>query len=103
MLVVSMKEIFISAFAGFFFGALTVMLYVFRQKPQRKLFKRTAQLDGLIGSYGLTITDIVPDGPLGRVEVHGTLWNAEAFESVPKGTRVIIAGRDNLNLTVQRV
>jgi membrane protein implicated in regulation of membrane protease activity len=80
----------------------TVLVLILR-KNQNSSRMRSKSFNGLIGSYGIMATDVTPDGPFGKVEVHGTLWNAEVFEPIPKGTRVIVAAQDNLNLIVQRV
>lgn len=99
-----MIDFFIHALLWFLLGCLSLgaalLLFGKRKKPWPAV--RARSFNGLVGSYGITITDIVPDS-LGKVEVHGTLWNAEAFEPIIKGTRVIIAAQDNLNLIVQKV
>jgi len=41
--------------------------------------------EGLVGEIGTARTDLSPGG---KVFVHGELWNAEATEDLPKGTKV---------------
>ncbi|MCK4364368.1 MAG: nodulation protein NfeD, partial [Candidatus Aminicenantes bacterium] len=41
--------------------------------------------EGLVGEIGVVQSDLKPEG---KVFVHGELWNAEASEDIPKGTKV---------------
>ncbi len=41
--------------------------------------------EGLVGEIGVAQTDLNPEG---KVFVHGELWNAEATEEMPKGSKV---------------
>jgi membrane protein implicated in regulation of membrane protease activity len=57
-------------------------------------------LHELVGKKATVTKEIRPDRA-GRVEVHGTNWNAEADESIPEGTPVEIVGKHNITLKVQ--
>lgn len=41
--------------------------------------------EGLVGEIGVAQTDLTPEG---KVFVHGEIWEAEASEEIPKGTKV---------------
>jgi len=56
--------------------------------------------EGLIGEIGETQTDL---NPFGKVFVHGEIWNAEASEPIPKGTKVeVVEVLDGLKIRVKR-
>ncbi len=56
--------------------------------------------EGLIGEIGITQTDLNPDG---KVFVHGEIWNAEASEFIPRGTKVeVTAVLEGLKISVKR-
>lgn len=57
-------------------------------------------LHELVGKKATVTREIRPDHD-GRVEVHGTNWNAEADEAIPEGTTVEIVGKRNITLKVQ--
>lgn len=99
-----MLEIINSTFSWLFLGStLLIAQFIFFHTRAKKFKKSTRTLPGIVGSYGVMATDVVPDAACGKVEVHGTLWNAESFERIAQGTRVMIVAQDNLNLVVQRV
>jgi len=57
--------------------------------------------EGLIGEIGVTQTNLNLEG---KVFVHGELWNAEALEEIPKGTKVkVIEVLKNLKIKVTKV
>jgi inner membrane protein len=57
----------------------------------------------IIGEKALSTVKIVPNSINGRVEFHGTIWNAQSDEVIEKGKVVEITGRTNLTLTVKAV
>lgn len=69
-----------------------------------RLSRNTRNYDStsLIGSYGVVKTELIP-GSIGKVEIHGTLWNAESVEAISEGSRVIVVNHDNLTVTVMTV
>ncbi|HOT98684.1 MAG TPA: NfeD family protein [bacterium] len=58
-------------------------------------------LDDFIGQGAEVAQTIEPGQPGGKVEFHGTLWNAESDQHLAPGEKVIILKRDNLTLVVQ--
>ena len=57
--------------------------------------------EGLVGKIGVAQTDLKPEG---KVFVHGELWDAEATEEIPKGTKVkIVEVLQNLKIKVTKV
>ncbi len=62
--------------------------------------KPTTGVDGMIGECGRVIEVI---HPVGRVAVHGEIWNARSADGteIPSQTRVRVAGVDNLTLIVR--
>ena len=62
--------------------------------------KSRTGLEGLIGENGEVRQDIDPEGPEGKVFVHGELWRATADEPIVRGTRVKVAAAKGLVLKV---
>lgn len=54
-------------------------------------------LQGLIGEVKKDLT------PQGKVFVNGELWNAEADENLPAGTKVRVVSVENLKLKVEKI
>ena len=61
-----------------------------------------ANIDTFVGQRAVTDGDIVP-GSVGKVEFHGTVWNAVSNEKIPSGTTVIIEKQDNLTFEVKPI
>ncbi len=59
-------------------------------------------LDSWTGEKAFVIEEIKPNR-IGRVEFHGSNWNAEAEDYIPTGTTVIIVGKNNITLKVKSV
>ncbi len=57
-------------------------------------------LQDFAGGIAEAKTDLQPGTP-GKVEYHGTEWNAETDEVIPAGTSVEVTGRKSLTLTVK--
>jgi len=55
-----------------------------------------------LGERAVVRKDIIP-GSVGRVDFHGTQWNATAGEAIMKGQQVEITGKDNITFTVRPV
>lgn len=56
--------------------------------------------EGLVGEIGVAQSALKPEG---KVFVHGELWNAEAEEEIPKGTKVkVLEVKKNLMLKVTK-
>lgn len=60
----------------------------------------TEELQDFIGERAVVKAAITPKRP-GKVELHGTNWEAEADVEIPEGTDVEIVGKDNLTLKVK--
>ncbi len=60
-----------------------------------------AKLDDVKGERAVVVEDIVPNNLAGKVEFHGTNWNATAEAEIKKGTPVEILGREDLTLRVK--
>ncbi len=58
-------------------------------------------LDSVKGERAIVVEDIVPKNLAGKVELHGTNWNATAEVDIKKGTPVEILERENLTLKVK--
>jgi len=57
--------------------------------------------EGLIGEIGKAQTDLSPEG---KVFVHGEIWNAEARENIPMGSKVeVVEVLKNLKIKVTKV
>ncbi len=63
--------------------------------------KASTGREGLIGETGKAKTDLSPEG---KVFVHGEIWDAEAPENIPKGSKVkVIEVKTNLKIRVTKV
>jgi membrane protein implicated in regulation of membrane protease activity len=85
-------------------------LVLFRKQGQKYFQGRVsgklddvAKLDDVRGERAVVIEDIVPATLAGKVEFHGTNWNAIAATEIKKGTPVEILERDNLTLKVKPI
>lgn len=59
--------------------------------------------DDIRGEKATVMVDIAPNGVEGKVEFHGTMWNAESDVAIQKGTIVEVVERNNLILKVKPV
>lgn len=62
----------------------------------------TTGVEGMIGETG-TVMDTIPAGGIGKVQVHGEIWNAQSMQIIEKGTRIKITAVDNLTLKVDKI
>ncbi|MGB2867103.1 MAG: nodulation protein NfeD [Bacteroidota bacterium] len=68
-------------------------------KAQRA--KPTTGMEGLIGEIGEAI---VPLTPLGKVSVHGEIWNAESISgNIARRDKVRVVGAHNFTVRVERI
>jgi membrane-bound serine protease (ClpP class) len=79
--------------AAFFLGIVGAGVRALRQKV-------TSGTEGLIGSEGLTKTDLRPSG---MVHIKGEDWQARAKGFVRKGARVRVVRREGLTVHVEEV
>jgi membrane protein implicated in regulation of membrane protease activity len=83
---------------------ITLRKYVsklFSGRKQTETNKGENQED-YIGENVLVVETISPPRK-GKVELHGTYWNAEADIEIKKGTTVEIIGKESLTLKVKQV
>ena len=91
------------------FAALSIASLVsFRKAAQGYFTGRVSnkpasasQMESHSGESAVVTQDIVPNSPLGKVEFHGTSWNADADVEIKKGTKVIIVERHDLTFKVK--
>lgn len=91
------------------FTALSVvLLFSFRRMAQGYFVGRTANpnptggaLEVFSGETAVVTEDIVPNSPKGKVEFHGSFWNADAEVEIRKGLKVTVLERRNLTLKVK--
>jgi len=58
-------------------------------------------VEGLVGEAGEALTPMVV-GDVGRLRVHGEVWNARANEPIGRGDRVVVTSVNGLTLTVRK-
>lgn len=65
--------------------------------------RRVSNADAILGRCGFVSQDIA-EGGFGRVALDGDDWKAESVngESIPKGTKVRIVGRESIIITVEK-
>lgn len=92
-----------------FIVSSSILLALLRKNMQR-LFSgrkdtgknRGENYDDFIGEQAVVVEVINP--PMkGKVELHGTNWNAESETEIPAGAPVRIIGKKNLTLIVKQV
>jgi len=60
----------------------------------------TQDLEDFVGQRAVVVQKITPKMP-GKVELHGTNWEAEADEEIEEGQAVEVIGKDNITLKVK--
>jgi inner membrane protein len=91
-----------------FLASSLLTLALFRKKG-RKLFEgkvtgrlaEGASIDDIKGSRAIVVSPLEPNRLGGKVEFHGTLWDASSDVPVAKGDVVEIIDRENLRLKVK--
>ncbi len=82
-------------------------LFVFRNKLSSvfkgKISGKDRSLEDVIGEKATVVATISPNAIDGKVEFHGTEWQAQSDITIEKGSVVEITGRDNLVLKVKPV
>jgi membrane-bound serine protease (ClpP class) len=76
-------------------GVITAFLMTIALKARRN--KVVTGVQGLVGQVGTTQSVLAP---LGKVFVHGEIWNATSSSPVMAGTKVIVRKVDGLQLEV---
>src|SRR5579864_342665 len=79
-------------------GLITVFLMTVALRARRN--KIVTGAEGLIGEVAIAETALAP---VGKVFVHGELWDAVASANVPAGERVVVQKVDGLQLRVEPV
>jgi membrane-bound serine protease (ClpP class) len=79
--------------SAFFIGVATLAFRAQRSIPQ-------TGNEALVGLIGEVVQDLRLEG---KVFVNGELWNAQANEPIPAGTRVRVAAVDSLKLHVRQI
>ena len=94
---------------GIFIAASVISLLLLRRAIKGVFFGHvkgeqdlSEDLKEFIGEKVVTRTAISPSRP-GKVEFHGTDWNAESDEEISEGMIVEIIDKDNLTLKVRMV
>lgn len=94
---------------GVFLASSMIVLFLFRKRfsssfkgDVSRVMKPGEQLDNIKGTKAVVTTDILADGVHGKVELNGTIWEADADEFIGKGTVVEIISRTDLKLKVKK-
>ncbi len=58
--------------------------------------------DEFVGEEAV-VTEKIIAGHKGKVEFHGTSWQATADQAIPKGTTVVVVSKNNITLIVKPV
>jgi len=53
------------------------------------------------GETAIVVEDIIPNSPRGKVEFHGSFWNADSDVEIVKGAKVTIVERRDLTFKVK--
>ena len=95
----------------FLFLISSVLSLVLFRKQGKKYFQGrvsgklddVSKLDDVKGERAVVVEDILPAALTGKVEFHGTNWNATSEAKIAKGTPVEILERENLTLKVKPI
>ena len=90
------------------FISISIISLIFLRRHFKKLFEGKMdkskfgpdELEEFIGHKAEVIKEIAPNKP-GKVEFHGTLWNAESADDLKKSEIVKIIAKNNLTLKVK--
>ncbi|TNJ38481.1 nodulation protein NfeD [Chlorobaculum thiosulfatiphilum] len=88
--------VFLPLFLSFSAGVLLLVFVVLRTTRKKAL----SGSEGMVGETG-TVERAIGDGKIGKVFVHGELWDATANGSIPAGSRVMVTGVDGMMLKVK--
>jgi inner membrane protein len=90
-----------------FAGSSLLLLFLLRNRLasvfKGKIYGKDKQVDEIIGEKAIVVIDVTPGALSGKVEYHGTMWDAQSDIFIEKGKTVEITGRDNLTLKVKPV
>lgn len=85
-----------------------ILLAAFRRMAQGYFIGRVANvnptgaaMEKFNGETAVVTEDIIPNSTKGKVEFHGSFWNADAETEIAKGQKVTVLTRHNLTLKVQ--
>jgi len=89
----------------------SILLLVFLRRSVKRYFEGKVSkkdisddlIESVKGEKAVVVNDISPNKIGGKVEFHGTHWNAEADEEIKKGEVVEILERKNLVLKVRKI
>lgn len=92
------------------FIVISLVTLFFMRKKMQSIFMGKVRngkelddsLDDFLGQKATVIEKISPKRA-GKIELHGTLWNAESIEIINKDQIVEITGKSNLTLTVKSI
>lgn len=94
--------IFISTSLLSLFVLRNKLSIVFKGKISRKL-EPSQSLDNVKGEKAIVVSTIIPNKLDGKVELYGTIWEAQSEEVIEKGSVVEIVERINLTLLVKKI
>ena len=75
-------------------------IFILGKVLQARFRKPQTGKEALIGEAGQTLTDI--DNNIGKVFIHGEVWQAKSKEKIEKGKEVEVIGAEGLVLEVKR-
>lgn len=82
-------------------GLSLIFLFLIILAVRVHMRKAVTGKEGLVGKIGVARTELNPEG---KVFVHGEIWDAEAQQDIPEGTKVkIIEVLENLKIKVTKV
>ena len=82
-------------------GLSLIFLFLIILAVRVHMRKAVTGKEGLIGKIGVARTELNPEG---KVFVHGEIWDAEAQQDIPEGTKVkVIEVLENLKIKVTKV
>jgi membrane-bound serine protease (ClpP class) len=81
-------------------GLCLIFIFLITLAVRAHAKKAQTGKEGLIGEIGIAQSDLSPEG---KVFIHGEIWNAEAPEEIPKGTKIeVVEVEKNLKVKVKK-
>ena len=82
-------------------GLSLIFLFLIILAVRVHMRKALTGKEGLLGEIGVTRTELNPEG---KIFVHGEIWDAEAEQDIPEGTKVKVSEvLDNLKVKVTKL
>ena len=91
------------------FLASSITSFIVLRKYLKNIFHGSAKSDGEVCDFDeftgrhVTVVRDIPAGGVGKIEYHGSEWNARSGEAIEAGVEVEIVSKEGLTLNVKKI